>query len=447
MTGLKNLDPYGIKWIGLIAEDWSISPVKRHFDIQLGKMLQNDPKADNDCMAPYLKAANVLWGRVNVDDVPEMWASPGEIMSYEVKDGDLLVCEGGEVGRCGIVRNPPDKCIIQNALHRVRARNSSSIGFLMYVLHSVNSSGWFDVLCNKATIAHFTGEKFAELRIPIPRPHEQQAIATFLDRETSRIDELIAKKERQIELLQEKRSALISHAVTKGLDPNLKMKDSGVEWLGEIPEHWEVKKVKNVVLKIGSGKTPKGGSEVYVDSGIMLIRSQNVHFDGLRLDDIAFIEPEIDAEMANTRVIPGDTLLNITGASLGRCCIMPANHDLANVNQHVCIVRPRKDIIDPHFLYFTMCSHPLQSQIFANENGTSREGLNFEQVSNLLIPFPPGIIEQQAIIGKVITNIQKMDINIAKVNRSIDLLREYRTALISAAVTGKIDLREEVPVS
>jgi len=317
----------------------------------------------------------------------------------------------------------------------------------MYVLHSVNSSGWFDVLCNKATIAHFTGEKFAELRIPIPRPHEQQAIATFLDRETSRIDELIAKKERQIELLQEKRSALISHAVTKGLDPNLKMKDSGVEWLGEIPEHWEVKKVKNVVLKIGSGKTPKGGSEVYVDSGIMLIRSQNVHFDGLRLDDIAFIEPEIDAEMANTRVIPGDTLLNITGASLGRCCIMPANHDLANVNQHVCIVRPRKDIIDPHFLYFTMCSHPLQSQIFANENGTSREGLNFEQVSNLLIPFPPGIIEQQAIIGKVITNIQKMDINIAKVNRSIDLLREYRTALISAAVTGKIDLREEVPVS
>ncbi len=385
-------------------------------------------------------------------DFMEATATVEEIRRFNVEEGDVLVTKDSEtwndIAVPAYVASQLDNVLCGYHLAQVRTKRNLYDG--QYLFRAFSARGINDQFRVEATgITRYGLGKygFENAFFLVPPIREQQAIATFLDRETSRIDELIAKKERQIELLQEKRSALISHAVTKGLDPNLKMKDSGVEWLGEIPEHWEVKKVKNVVLKIGSGKTPKGGSEVYVDSGIMLIRSQNVHFDGLRLDDIAFIEPEIDAEMANTRVIPGDTLLNITGASLGRCCIMPANHDLANVNQHVCIVRPRKDIIDPHFLYFTMCSHPLQSQIFANENGTSREGLNFEQVSNLLIPFPPGIIEQQAIIGKVITNIQKMDINIAKVNRSIDLLREYRTALISAAVTGKIDLREEVPVS
>lgn len=211
-------DSLGIKWMGKVPVNWRVDAVKRHYDIRLGKMLQNVPATEDDTLAPYIKAVNVAWGKVFHDDLSEMWASLSEMRQYEVKDGDLLVCEGGEVGRAGIVVKPPDCCIIQNAVHRVRSKASADVNFLKYVMHAVNSAGWFEVLCNKATIAHFTREKFAELRIPTPHIELQRSIAAFLDRETSRIDSLIAKKERQIELLQEKRVALISHAVTKGLD-------------------------------------------------------------------------------------------------------------------------------------------------------------------------------------------------------------------------------------
>ncbi|MHC1575309.1 MAG: restriction endonuclease subunit S [Candidatus Methanogasteraceae archaeon] len=186
----------GVEWLGAVPEGWSAVAVKHHFNIQLGKMLQNKPDSDADILIPYAKALHVLWGSVITDDLPEMWAKPSDIQQYGIRGDDLLVCEGGEVGRAGVVTSPPEQCIIQNALHRVRAKKSSDVQFLGYVLHAVNSSTWFDVLCNKATIAHFTREKCADLRIPVPPLPEQHAIAAFLDRETGRIDALVAKKGR-----------------------------------------------------------------------------------------------------------------------------------------------------------------------------------------------------------------------------------------------------------
>ncbi|HEV57808.1 MAG TPA: restriction endonuclease subunit S, partial [Phycisphaerales bacterium] len=211
--------PSGVAWLGDVPEHWEVISVKRRYEIQLGKMLQNKPYSDLDVSVQYIKALHVLWGKVDTSDLPEMWASPTDLKQFNIKSGDLLVCEGGEAGRAGIVDSAPDPCIIQNALHRVRG-NGADVRFLQYALKTVGSRGWFDALCNKATIAHFTREKLAELRMPTPTLSEQRAIAAFLDRETARIDTLIEKKRRQIELLQEKRSALISHAVTKGLDPN-----------------------------------------------------------------------------------------------------------------------------------------------------------------------------------------------------------------------------------
>ncbi len=287
-------------------------------------------------------------------------------------------------------------------------------------------------------------DDFCTLEIPIPPTEIQEAIASFLDRETARIDALIEKKQRQIELLQEKRAALISHAVTKGLDPNVKMKDSGIEWLGEMPEHWTVERVKFIASKIGSGKTPRGGADVYVETGIMLLRSQNIHFDGLRLDDVVFIEPEVDEEMANTRVQGDDVLLNITGASLGRCCRIPKEMPLANVNQHVCIIRPISHKVVPGFVAYSFSSQLVQSQIYANENGTSREGLNFQQVGDLIICFPSDLDEQSKVVHILDEKVTRTMCLVTAVNNSLAMLREYRTALISAAVTGKVDVRKEV---
>ena len=285
-------------------------------------------------------------------------------------------------------------------------------------------------------------ELFVEdLKHPIPPLPEQRAIAGFLDRETAKIDSLVAKKERLIGLLLEKRTALISRAVTKGLDPDVPMKDSGVEWLGEIPANWEVKRLKHSAKKIGSGKTPKGGAEGYVNDGIMLLRSQNVQFGGLHLEEVAYIDDATDCEMSGSRVEEGDVLFNITGASLGRCSVARLEGSAANVNQHVCIVRPDRRRDDPSFLAYSIESRSLQDQIFINENGVSRDALNFEQLGALVYA-RPSKMEQDVLVSYLSRQTAKIEALVAKVHEAIEHLKEFRTAVISAAVTGKIDVRE-----
>jgi type I restriction enzyme S subunit len=193
-------------------------------------------------------------------------------------------------------------------------------------------------------------------------------------------------------------------------------------------------RLKFTVSKIGSGKTPLGGTETYVSSGVMLIRSQNVHFDGLHLDDVVFIDEETDEQMSFTRVQPTDVLLNITGASIGRCTVFPKNAPRANVNQHVCILRPDQRRVIPEFLNFSLQSPQVQCAIFAGENGSSREGLTFPQVGNLAIVLPTKD-EQQAIAGYLYRETGRLDALVAAKESWLELLAEKRRALITHAVT------------
>jgi type I restriction enzyme S subunit len=213
------------------------------------------------------------------------------------------------------------------------------------------------------------------------------------------------------------------------------MKDSGVEWLGPIPKHWQKTRLKFVLLKIGSGITPKGGAEVYQTSGIPLLRSQNIHFDGLRLDDVAYITEDIHRSMNSSRVLLGDVLLNITGASIGRCYHVENWLGEANVNQHVCILRPNENIITK-YLYYYLASELSQLQIGLLQTGANREGLNFEQLGNFLIPLPT-IAEQKQIVDILDQKIQSLSSLSSKVQTDLSLLKEYHTALINEIVTGK----------
>jgi len=161
------------------------------------------------------------------------------------------------------------------------------------------------------------------------------------------------------------------------------------------------------------------------------------------LEDVVYISDSIDKEMASTRVFSNDVLLNITGASLGRCSIVPDIFPPANVNQHVCIIRPIIEYINPLFLNRAFASKILQAQIFSWENGTSREGLTFSQIANMVITAPKNVEEQRAIASFLYRKTAKLDALISKIHKAIEKLQEYRTALISAAVTGKIDVRNE----
>ena len=280
----------------------------------------------------------------------------------------------------------------------------------------------------------------SELLIAYPNIDEQAAIANFLDRKTAEIDALIAQKERLLELYEEEKTAIINHAVTKGLDPNAELKDSGVEWLGEIPVGWDIRKLKYGVSKVGSGVTPSGGASTYQLSGIPLLRSQNIHVDGIKMDDVAYIDEKLHHSMRNSKVQAGDVLLNITGASIGRCFYVDENLGEANVNQHVCIIRPN-DKINTSYLYFIICSDLGQVQINIEQTGSGREGLNFEALKNFVIPYF-SVEEQTAIVNFLDRKITEINAKISKTQRIIELQKEYRTALISEMVTGKIKVPE-----
>ena len=210
-------------------------------------------------------------------------------------------------------------------------------------------------------------------------------------------------------------------------------KDSGVEWLGEVPQHWKVLRLGFLCKKIGSGKTPLGGAEVYTDDGILFLRSQNIYDEGFFLDDVVYISDEIDKTMPWSRVLPNDILLNITGASLGRTCLVPDKFVPANVNQHVCIIRLEDQRLCK-YVALVLKSSSLKAQIDITQTGANREGLNFDQISKLSLTIPP-LPEQRSIATFLDRETTKIDELIAEQQQLIDLLKEKRQAVISHAVT------------
>lgn len=290
--------------------------------------------------------------------------------------------------------------------------------------------------------AKIMSNEMAEIHCFIPSIDEQSAIASFLDYKTNLIDDTIEKKKRLIELLKEKRQAVINEAVTTGLSQNTLMKNSGIDWLGEIPSHWNLVPLRYLYNKIGSGVTPKGGGDVYVDEGVTFIRSQNVHFDGLRLDDVVKIDSATHQKMNNSNVEFNDVLLNITGASIGRCCVVSIDQAM-NVNQHVCIIRVN-DKIEPDYLNIVLQSNVGQVQIKLLTTGGNREGLTHEAVKNLSIPLPD-IKTQKELLNTISEKLNTYDLIKTKILLQIEKLQTYRQSIISEAVTGKIDVRDWQP--
>ena len=226
----------------------------------------------------------------------------------------------------------------------------------------------------------------------------QTCALPIFDWTNARLERAIRAKRKVIALLTEQKQAVIQRAVTVGLDPSVPVKPSGVPWLGDIPKHWEVRRLKSLGTKFGSGVTPRGGASVYQDSGIPLLRSQNIHFSELRLHKVARIAPAVHEAMAGTHVKAGNVLLNIAGASIGRVCAVAPQVEAANVNQHVCIIRPIRTRCDSEYLAMFLAISAVQTAIYVAQSGSSREGLPVSEVKALRVALPP-LNEQQAFPG------------------------------------------------
>jgi type I restriction enzyme S subunit len=446
--------PSGIDWLGDVPEHWGVKRGRFCQRVNPPSYQLRGLEPDDEVSFVPMEAVGE-YGGLDLQRTVQIADAGGGYTEFE--DGDVVVAkitpcfENGKGALASGLFN--GAAFGTTELHVLRVFPNLERRFLFYL--SISSAYR---KTGEAEMYGAGGQKRVppdfckDFRTPLPPLPEQVTIADYLDRETAKIDALVAKKRELIEKLKEKRTALISRTVTRGLPPdaaraagldsNPKLKPSGIDWLGDVPVHWEVTRLGYVVMKVGSGKTPRGGAETYQDEGVMLIRSQNVYDTGLRLEDVVFIGESIDEEMANTRVAEGDVLLNITGASLGRCAIVPRGLPRANVNQHVCIIRPDLRKVVSGFLQRVVSSDVVQSQIFSYETGSSREGLNFQQVRELKIAIPNSTKEQTAIARYLNHETTHLDSLAAKVQNAIERLQEYRTALITAAVTGKIDVRE-----
>lgn len=431
--------PSGIEWLGDVPAHWEVRRASRLFSIGSGTTPPSERSEYYGGDIPWVTTSEL---RETIVTSTEKTITEEALRNFPTlnifPEGSIAVAMyGATIGRLGILGVP---ATVNQACCVFSEPKGMNAGFWFFWLQSRRH--YLTLLGQGGGQPNLSQKMLKSIRVPTPPLGEQAAIAVYLNRETAQIDALVTKKERLIELLHEKRTALISHTVTKGLNPNVPVKDSGIEWLGEIPTHWEVLRLKHLTEKIGSGKTPKGGAERYVEDGVMFLRSQNVHFGGLQLTDVAHIDTITDNEMSGSRVREGDVLLNITGASLGRSCVARLGGADANVNQHVCILRTDQRQDDPDFLAYSIESQSLQDQIFNNENGVSRDALNFEQIGDLVFS-RPAIVEQQTIATFLDQETEGLDSLVAKVCEAIELLQEKRMALISAAVTGQIDIREE----
>jgi len=421
----------GIEWLGEVPEHWEVKPVKN-----IAKIVNGYP-FDSKLFNPTNGFSLIRIRDLNSSEA-DVYFNGDFVECAAITSDDVLIGMDGDfnVGRWHGV----GRALLNQRMCCVRGKSKRLTQLLEYglpvPLKIINDVAYF------TTVKHLSSSQVEKIFISVPPDDkEQTAIANFLDRETLRIDALVEEKNHFIELLKEKRQTLISHVVTKGLDPTVKMKDSGVEWLGEVPEHWTVTKLGFITSKIGSGKTPNGGAEVYTEQGVIFIRSQNVYDTGLVLEDVAYINEEIDASMSGTRVKSGDILLNVTDASIGRTCLVPKDFPDANVNQHVCIIRLKAE---KNKDYVSWCLKSNSSKMLINvyQNGAGREGLNFEQISNITVAMPLGSHEIDKVVAYLDNQTTKIDALITETQQSIALLKEHRTALISAAVTGKIDVRE-----
>lgn len=435
----------GVEWLRDVPAHWQIRRLKTLASIQLS----NVDKKSMDVEEPVrlCNYTDVYYhDRITADmDFMQATATHDQVRRFSLRANDVLITKDSEswtdIAVPSVVTEDLSDVLCGYHLAQIRPDDGELDGtFLSRAISAIGPRDQFQVAANGITRFGIGRDVIATAVLAVPPIDEQRRIAAFLDRQTARIDALVDKKKRLIELLHEDRVALITRAVTQGLDPSVSTKDSGIASVGEIPVHWELKRIKVAATKVGSGKTPSGGADVYVSDGIMLLRSQNVHFRGLRLDDVAFIDRQTDADMAYSRVQEGDVLLNITGASLGRCCVARLGGKLANVNQHVCIIRPRSSVFDSSFMANAIASQPGQSQIFTTENGISRDALNFQQIGAFALPCPP-LHEQLAIARALEQETAKIDTLAAKIRNAIARLGELRAALVSAAVTGRIDVR------
>lgn len=435
----------GVEWLGEVPEGWSISTLKRIVSSPITDGPHETPQfLDNG--VPFVSAEAVSSGRLNFDRI-RGYISPEDHAKYSLKYAPkrhdiFMIKSGATTGVTAIVETDVE-FNIWSPIAVVRCGPKAYPYFVLNFMRSLNFFEAVQLGWSFGTQQNIGMGVIENLNICLPPLPEQTAIAAFLDWETAKIDALVAEQRRLIDLLKEKRQAVISHAVTRGLNPAAKLKPSGVDWLGDVPEGWEIGRLKNDLQFLTSGS--RGWADYYADDGAIFIRIGNLPREDIRLDlsDIQRVAVPEGAEGERTKVEAGDVLFSIT-AYLGSVAVVPVELETAYVSQHVALARLRQEHLLPEWVAYVTLSFVGKTYLAEQGYGGTKVQLSLSDVANLLMPTPPKN-EQQQILRFIGKQLAKSNQLISAAEAAITLLQERRAALISAAVTGKIDVRDLAP--
>ena len=434
--------PSGVEWLGDVPEHWKVK--RGRFCIRVNpssERLRELGPEDEVSFVPMEAVGE--YGGLNLEITKQL----GDVgSSYtEFQDGDIVVAKITpcfENGKGALAEGLTNGAALGTTeLHVLRVLPALDRRFLFYLtISSVYRKTGEAEMYGAGGQKRVPPEFNKDFRTPLPPSVEQVAIADFLDRETAKIDRLAGKKRTLIERLKEKRTALISRTVTRGLPrrgpgPTPKLKPSGIDWLGDVPEHWEPKRLRFISPHITVGIVVEP-SKYYEDTGIPCLRSLNVRPNALLDRDLVYISPEAHRILSKSMVKKGD-LVAVRSGQPGTTAVIDDRFDGANCIDLIIIRKPSAGVAT-FFSYF-LNSIPAQAQFTGGTGGAIQQHFNIATASDLWLLKPP-VKEQVAIAEFLNRETAQIDQMIAKVEAAIERLQEYRTALITAAVTGKIDL-------
>jgi type I restriction enzyme S subunit len=432
---MKRYEKYkdsGIEWLGEIPEHWEVKKLKYLAEINSKALSESTAKS---FVLRYIDISNVGYGVLKEEPKEMILANAPSRARRIVKSGDTLISTVRTYLKAILlIKNAEDNLIASTGFAVISPKNTFIPSYLFYILSSeiiiqkitANSVGVSYPAINAGDIGNF--------KVWLPHKPEQTAIASYLDHKTAEIDDLITKKEQLLRLYEEEKTALINQAVTKGLNPHVPMKDSGIDWLGEIPAHWEVKKLKYLV----KNKLKYGANESALFENIedpRYIRITDFGNDG-RLRDNTF--KSLPYETAKDYMLDqGDILFARSGATVGKTFQFKDYKGKACFAGYLIKASPKKDILKSDFIYLYTKSSLYERWKESIFNQATIQNIGADKYAFLDIPIPK-LAEQIAIVQYIEKEIASIDAKVTKTKKLIELLKEYKTALISEVVTGKV---------
>lgn len=421
---MRAMKESGFEWIGQIPENWSVEALKRNVKIEMGQSPASECYNSDGVGFPFLQ------GNADFTDkfpVERMYTSAANKFS---KTGDLLLSVRAPVGAVNIADK---EYAIGRGLCAITG-GRISIPFLWYAIAVLNHE--FDANSTGSTFESINTEDVGNAKIMVPGEDEQRRIAEFLDAKCADIDALIAAKEKTNALLKERRQSIIYEAVTKGLNPDAPMKDSGIEWIGQIPEHWGVGKLGYFIEAFNGDRSSNypSGNDIQ-DGGVPFLTSSNLERDVLDMSNSKYISEEKYKSMSGLKMELDDIIYCLRG-SVGKCAINKTE-TCGTVASSLMGIRCKKMI--PDYLLFLLKSSVIETQNALFMNGTCAANLSAENVCGYLVPIP-NEAEQRKIAEYLQGRCSEMDELISANEATIQKFKEYRQSVIYEAVTGKIEI-------